>query len=422
MTTSPQATLFSDALKRLETASECVSIHPETLLFLQSPERAFEFSIPVRMDSGKLRLFQAFRVQHSLLRGPAKGGIRFHPNVSMDECKALSFWMTCKCAAVGVPFGGGKGGVAVNPKELSERELERLSRGYIRKIAEYLGPDVDIPAPDVYTNEKIMAWMADEYATIKGKIIPGVITGKPVAIGGSLGRTAATGQGAYYCVKFLEERLGWSQGEKTVAIQGLGNAGASLARSLFADGYLVVAVSDSQGGIFCSTGLDIPRLIEWKKLGKSLVEYLRSGNASPGTKEISNDELFALDVALLVPAALEKAITKQNAGSIKAKTIVELANGPIASDADELLHKKGIHVVPDILSNAGGVIVSYYEWVQNRTGEYWSEDSVKMKLKKQITEELAQVYNLKQKCGASVRTATYGWALQRLDAAATARM
>ncbi len=414
-----EVTLFGDALSRLKKAADSVDVSEETLTLLHSPTRALQVSIPVRMDNGELKTFQGFRVQHNLLRGPGKGGIRFHPQVCMDECQALAFWMTCKCAAVGIPFGGAKGGIRVNPKELSIKELERLSRGYIRLMAEYLGPDVDVPAPDVYTNETVMAWMMDEYSTMMGKSSPAVITGKPLSLGGCQGRSAATGQGAYYCVKTLEERLDWGTTKKSVAIQGFGNAGQSLAKSLYADGYHIVAISDSKGALYSASGLDIPRLLEWKRQGNSITSYLKKASQSylQDVKEITNEELLLLPVGLLVPAALERVITLENASKVKAKTILELANGPVTSEADEILYKNGVHLIPDILSNSGGVVVSYFEWVQNRSGEYWTEDTVNLKLKKMITEELQHIYNIKQRTKTDVRTATYAHALLRLDAA-----
>jgi len=416
-------TLFQDALTRLDTASEHVDVAPETLEILRSPARATQVSIPVVRDDGSLKVYTGYRVQHNMARGPAKGGIRFHPAVTMDECMALAFWMTCKCAALGVPLGGGKGGVVVHPKELSHRELEQLSRGYVRALADVLGPDADVPAPDIYTNETIMGWMMDEYSKIHRKYCPAVITGKPVPLGGCLGRAAATGKGAYFCVKTLEYQLVWGgDGRKTVAIQGFGNAGQSLAKSLYADGYHIVAVSDSKGGIFSPHGLDIPRLIDWKGQFKSVVTYPEEGDLAAGQEitQLTNEELLELDVGLLVPAALEKVITEKNASGIRASTILELANGPITSGADKILIERGVHIVPDILSNAGGVVVSYFEWVQNRQGLYWTEDQVNQQLKSKITEELKHIYMLKQRLQVDVRTASYAYALLRLDEAITA--
>ena len=410
--------LFQDALTRLDAAAEHVDVAPETLEILKNPCRAVQVSIPVDMDDGSLKVYTGYRVQHNVVRGPAKGGIRFHPSVTMDECMALSFWMTCKCAALGVPLGGGKGGIAVDPRGLSNSERERLSRGYVRALADVLGPNTDIPAPDIYTNEKVMAWMMDEYSKIARAYSPGVITGKPVSLGGCQGRAAATGKGAYFCVKTLDYQLDWGgDGKKTVAIQGFGNAGQSLARSLYADGYHIVAVSDSKGGIYSPHGLDIPRLIEWKNQLKSVVDYPKQvkGPAGQEFKPISNKEILELNVGLLVPAALEKVITKENANAIEARTILELANGPITSEADKTLNERGIHIVPDILSNAGGVVVSYFEWVQNRQGQYWTVDKVDRRLKEKINEELEQIYMLKQRLHVDVRTASYAHALIRLN-------
>lgn len=412
-----QYPLYQDALKRLEVAARHVKVQDETLKILQMPHRVIQVSIPVRMDSGKIEIFQGYRVQHSLARGPAKGGIRFHPNVNMDELQALAFWMTFKCAAVGLPYGGGKGGIIVDPKKLSQGEIERLSRGFIRLIADFIGPDLDIPAPDVYTNEQVMGWMVDEYSTIKGSWQPAVITGKPIALGGSNGRGVATGKGGYFCLKILEERSRWTPSKQTVAVQGFGNAGQSLAHSLFRDGYPIVAISDSKGGIYCKEGLDIPKLIEWKNSGHSLSDYLKEKGHTLKIEPLSNEALLTLDVQILVPAALEEVITKENAQKIKAPIIIELANGPTTSEADAILYKKGCLLVPDILANSGGVSVSYFEWVQNRSGYYWSEEEVTRKLKELLSDEFQSIYALKEDLNIDMRTATYAHALKRLDVA-----
>lgn len=410
--------VFDDALKNMEKAAEHVKVNPETLLKLRQAQTILEVSIPVRMDDGSLKVFTGYRVQYNRSRGPGKGGIRFHPNVSLDEVKALAFWMTFKCAAVGLPFGGAKGGVIVDPKKLSTRELEHLSRGYIRQIADFIGPNRDIPAPDVYTNERIMAWMMDEYSTICHELVPAVITGKPIALGGSKGRAGATGRGGYYCLKFLEEHLSWNHQMKTVAIQGFGNAGTSLATLLFADGYKIIAVSDSKGGVFSKNGIHIPELIKWKSSGKSISDILNTDyGIAEKLEPITNEELLALDVQLLIPSALEGVLTKENAHKVRAKVIVELANGPVTSEADKILESSQILVIPDIIANAGGVIVSHFEWVQNRMGEYWSEDDVNAKLKKTLFEELRSVYEFKQEHQIDMRTAAYAYALKRLDEA-----
>lgn len=366
--------VFFDALKRLDRAADLSEIDPEALESLKSPEAALEVSVPVRMDDGSLETFTGYRVRYNDTRGPAKGGIRFHPDVTIGEVKALALWMTLKCAVVGIPFGGGKGGVAVNPKALSRMELERLSRSYIQQIADFIGPDTDVPAPDVYTNAMIMGWMFDEYSKIMRRRTPGVITGKPLPLGGSLGREDATGRGAYYCVKELERLREWDPRRIRVAVQGFGNAGQHVARLLHDDGYLVVGVSDSQGAIYRPDGFDVPSLIEVKNSSRRLrAVYCEATLCELVDAEIiSNDELLELDVDVLLPAALENQITAENASRVRVPVIIEVANGPITSDADDMLNAKGTLVVPDILANAGGVTVSYFEWVQNRQGLCWN--------------------------------------------------
>ena len=406
-----QYPLFNDALSYLQLASEHTDVSQETIDQLKVPALIMEASIPVRMDNGSLKIFKGFRVQHNLARGPGKGGIRYHPDVNLDELQALSFWMTFKCAAVGLPFGGAKGGIIVDPKQLSKRELELLSRGYIRQIADIIGPDRDIPAPDVYTNETIMGWMMDEYSQISRKRVPAVITGKPLALGGSRGRNVATGLGAYYCVKLLEESSNWSAEDKTITIQGFGNAGQSLAYSLYEDGYRIVALSDSTGGIYKEDGLDIPQLISWKNSGKSFKDIAKG----PGVKIVTNEELIGLKAQIFAPAALEGTLTKANAAQVKAKYIVELANGPTSSEADKILNEKGVTIIPDILANAGGVIVSWFEWMQNRQGDSWSEEQVRTRLNQKMREEFLAISRLAQEKKISIRTATYVHALQRLD-------
>jgi glutamate dehydrogenase (NADP+) len=406
--------LFDDALARLDRAAPMADVDEETLLRLRRPEQVLHVSIPVRMDDGSLRIFEGMRVRHSTIRGPGKGGIRYHPDVNLDEVKALAFWMACKCAVVDIPYGGAKGGICVNPKELSSAELERLSRGFIRPIADAIGPDIDIPAPDVYTNETIMAWMADEYAKIKRQWIPGVITGKPVELGGSLGRDDATGRGGYYCIVELAKRRKWNPSKVRVAVQGWGNASQHCARLLASDGYRIVAASDSTGGVHRAEGLDFSSLMEVKnKTGRLQAAALRAD-------AVTNAQLLEVDAELLIPGALEDQITADNARRIKAHAIVELANGPTTAEADQILADRDVIVVPDILANAGGVTVSYFEWAQNRAGVYWELADVHQRLKTIMTREFNTVYELMETKRTDMRTAAYAHALSRISAAVRA--
>lgn len=414
--------LLDDAGTRLAKALEHATLSPDAVERLKMPKQSLIVRIPVRMDTGDLRIFQGFRVRFDDTRGPTKGGIRFHPNVNLDEVQSLAFWMTFKCAVLDLPYGGGKGGVTVNPRELSPFELERLSRGYINGIADAIGPDIDIPAPDVYTNAMVMGWMMDQYNTIHRRLTPGVITGKPLAMGGSLGREAATGQGAFFVMETLLPKLGIKPGA-TAAVQGFGNAGAQVAELLHKAGYKVVAVSDSRGGIYAKEGLDIPSVKEAKESTRALrAVYCEDSvcNLMEHTT-LSNEELLELEVDILVPAALENQITEENAGRIKAKTIFEVANGPITSGADAILDERGIVVAPDILTNAGGVTVSYFEWVQNRTGLYWTLEEVESRLKARMTTEAGRLWDLSRERGLSLRTAAYVYALKRIGAAMDAR-
>ena len=416
--------LFQSALRRLEDAAKHCDADPETLQRLRHPMATLHVSVPLRMDDGSLKIFEGYRVRHNDILGPTKGGLRFHPQVDLGEVKSLAFWMTCKCAAVGIPFGGGKGGITVDPKELSKLELERLSRGFIQQVAGFIGPDVDIPAPDVYTNPTIMGWMVDEYSRVHRRRLPAVITGKPVPLGGSLGREEATGRGAYHCVKELEKRRGWSPSEIRVAVQGFGNAGQHVASLLHGDGYRVVAISDSRGGAHREAGLDIPRIVEEKNRSHSLSGiYCRCSVTecdpceNEGTRNITNAELLELEVDILVPAALEDQLTKENADRIKAGVIVEVANGPTSPEADEILEEKGALVVPDILANAGGVTVSYFEWLQNRAGDHWSLDKVRECLATQMSKAFSDIYSRIEGGKMSFRTAAYVQALERIDSA-----
>ena len=415
--------LLTDANRRLERAYKYVTISEDAVERLKAPKASLKVSIPVRMDNGSLRVFEGYRVHFDDTRGPTKGGIRFHPQVNLDEVQSLAFWMTFKCAALNIPFGGAKGGVTLNPKELSKAELERLSRGYIDAISNFIGPDTDIPAPDVYTNPMIMGWMMDQYSIIRQRRTPAVITGKPVALGGSLGRTTATGTGAFYVLEAIMTRLGASTSAKTVAIQGFGNAGSVVARHLFDAGYIIVAVSDSRGGIYTPDGLDIPSIQKFKSDTRAVKAVYCDDSVCSLVEHtvITNEELLRLDVDILIPAALENQITVTNADQIQARYIFEVANGPISPAADDILEAKGVMVFPDILVNAGGVTVSYFEWVQNRSGLYWSLEDVNQRLKHQIVTATETIWQIAQEYKISARTAAYVHALASLGAAIDAR-
>ena len=413
---------FQRALRRLDEAARHMDIAAETLERLRFPKAVLMASIPLRRDDGSLQIFEGYRVHHSDLLGPGKGGLRYHPEVDLEEVKALAFWMSCKCAVLGLPYGGAKGGIAVNPKKLSMLEVERLSRGFIRRIADFIGPGTDIPGPDVNTNERIMGWMMDEYSQVVRQRTPAVITGKPVALGGSRGRSGATGYGGYVCVRELAKIRGWEPEKTTIAVQGFGNVGQEIARLLRQDGYRVVAVSDSGGGIYREEGFDVPSLIHAKNQQRKLEAlYCESSVCETvSASEISNKELLELDVDVLIPAALEDVITKDNAAAVQAKVILELANGPTTIEADGILEERGVTVVPDILANAGGVTVSYYEWVQNRSGEYWSEAEVLERLDARMCEQFRNVLEVAESKQLSLRTAAYVVALERIGAAAEA--
>jgi glutamate dehydrogenase (NADP+) len=415
--------LLADANKRLEKALKYVAISEDAIEHLKFPQASLSVSIPVRMDDGSLKIFQGYRVRYNDTRGPTKGGIRYHPNVSMDEVQSLAFWMTFKCAVVNLPFGGAKGGITLNPKALSRMELERLSRGYVDAIADFIGPDIDIPAPDVYTNPMIMGWMMDQYSIIQRKITPAVVTGKPLSMGGSLGRDTATATGAFFAIETIMSKLDRLPQETTVAVQGFGNAGAVVAELLSQAGYKVVAVSDSQGAIYAKQGLDIPSIRQYKLSSRGMKAVYCQDTVcnSVEHESISNEELLALDVDVLVPAALENQITEANVNDIKAKLIFEVANGPITSAADKILEEKGISVFPDILVNAGGVTVSYFEWVQNRSGLYWTLEDVNQRLRQKIVEETNKIWKIAQELSISMRTAAYVHALNRLGEAINAK-
>ena len=414
--------VFTDALRNLDHAAEVGEIDVEVVERLRHPQAIMQVAVPVRLDDGSLRTFEGYRVRHDDTRGPAKGGIRFHPDVDLSEVKALALWMTLKCALVDIPFGGAKGGVVVDPKDLSPLELERLSRGFVAALGDFVGPDTDIPAPDVYTNEMVMGWMVDEYSRARGRRIPAMTTGKPIALGGSQGRDQATGRGAYEALKVVEERESWTPDETTVAVQGFGNAGRSVARLLHADGYRVVAVSDSKGGIHAPDGLDVPALADQKAQKRELTAVYSDGKVgdTDDADEITNEDLLALDVDVLIPAALEGVVTEDNAKDVRAGWVVEVANGPTTSAADAILREQGVRVLPDILANAGGVVVSYFEWVQNRQGLAWTLDEVEGRLHEVVQRATEEVLDHADDHDVDLRTAAYVLALHRLEAAITA--
>ncbi|MDO8553919.1 MAG: Glu/Leu/Phe/Val dehydrogenase [Candidatus Micrarchaeota archaeon] len=397
--------VFENAEKQLDKAKKHIKLAQETEETLKLPKESFAFSIPVRMDNGHLNVYQGFRVRYNDARGPTKGGIRYHPGVTLDEVTALAFWMTIKCAVIDIPYGGGKGGIIVDPHKLSKAELERLSRGWMRAASRIVGPQRDIPAPDVYTTPQIMAWMMDEYSTIVGQYSPAVITGKPLSVGGSLGRGYSTALGGYFSVREAVKKVHVG---KKVAVQGFGNAGAHMARLMAQDGFTIVAVSDSKGGAHLDSGFDFKKLEDVKAKDGRVDAY-------PGSKKITNEQLLELDVDILVLAALENTVTKDNVSKVKAKMIVELANGPVTPEADDVFHKNGQFLIPDVLANSGGVCVSYFEWVQNLYGHYWTENNVNEKLEQKMVKEFNATFEIHKSKSVDMRTAAYVLALGRID-------
>jgi glutamate dehydrogenase (NAD(P)+) len=404
---------FEIAQKQLDEAAEHLKLDHATHMMLREPMRELHVLIPVRMDSGEVKVFKGFRVQYNDAKGPTKGGIRFHPEETIDTVRALAAWMTWKTALLDLPYGGGKGGVICNPKEMSETEKERLARGYIRALGEFIGPEKDIPAPDVYTDPQIMAWMMDEFSKLRGYNTPGVITGKPIPLGGSLGRMDATARGGMYTLREAAKVKGVNLKDATVAIQGYGNAG-QFAHKLVCEmfGAKVVAVSDTKGAIYSKDGLDFEKVLEHKKRTGSVVEF--PGSDLIGRGEDGNRELLELDVDILIPAAIEDVITEENAGRIKGKIIVELANGPTTPEADHILHKNGKFVIPDFLANAGGVTVSYLEWVQNITGYYWPIERVYEELDRKMTKAFNDMYERYETHKVHPRLAAYLVAINRV--------
>ena len=402
------------AQRQLDEVAGLIGLQDSIHGFLRQPKRVLEVSVPCRMDNGGFRMFTGYRVQHNMSRGPGKGGIRFHPDVTLDEVKALAMWMTWKCALVNIPFGGAKGGVICDPKNMSMQELENLTRRFTSEISIIIGPEKDIPAPDVYTTPQIMAWIMDTFSMQHGFSIAGVVTGKPVSIGGSLGRDKATARGCLYVVDEAMDTLGKQRQGARVAIQGFGNAGMYAAQLMSQVGYHIVAVSDSQGGVANDDGLDVRGLIAHKAETGSVVGF-------KGGDRITNHDVLEYDCDVLVPAALEKVITAANAPNIKAKIVAEAANGPTLPEADDILFERGIMVLPDILANAGGVTVSYFEWVQDLQANFWEEEEINQRLKRIMTRSFREAFDQAKRHGVSMRKGAYCVAVERVAEATKLR-
>lgn len=402
-----EGNLCKKCMSELEDLYIYLELTTEELDLLDMPRRSFTVHFPVHMDSGKTKMFVGHRVQYNDARGPAKGGIRFHPELTLDDVRDLAFLMSLKCAVVNIPFGGAKGGVAVNPKELSRSELERVTRAYIRAIADYIGPFKDIPAPDVYTDEKIMVWILDEYERIKGEHVPAVVTGKPIELGGSKARSYSTSLGGIHVLEEALNKTGVEKSEVCIAVQGFGNVGENAARILYGTGYKITAVSDSKGGIIKEEGLDIPEVMKHKSKTGSVTDF-------PGSKNITNDELLVSECEILIPAALSEQLNENNAPDVKAKIILELANAPTTIEADDVFLNRKILVIPDILANAGGVVVSYFEWIQNLNNDYWEEEKVLQRLKDTMISSFNDVYALCHEEDCSMRRAAYQLAVKRI--------
>ncbi len=405
---------FELAKSQLRKVGEVFALDPNLIRVLSQCKKAVEVSIPVQMDDGSIEVYLGYRVTHNIARGPSKGGIRYHPAVTRDEVKALSMWMTWKCALMGLPFGGAKGGVVCDPKKLSEKELERLTRRFTSEIINDIGPERDIPAPDVGTDGRVMAWIFDTYSMNKGHSVLGVVTGKPLSVGGSLGREEATARGALYCIQALSVKQGARISEYSVAVQGFGNVGAHLARLLQEEGAKVVAVSDSQSGVHNPDGLDISAALAHKQ-ERGVLAGLANAEA------VTNEELLELQVDILAPCALEQVITEENADRIKARVICEGANGPVTPTADAILEDRGVLVLPDVLANAGGVVVSYFEWVQGLQEYFWREDEVNAKLHDIVARAFEEAWQARERYDTSLRMASYGLAVQRVTEATTTR-
>jgi glutamate dehydrogenase (NAD(P)+) len=399
---------FQNAMRQFDDAAKLLKLDPGLLDVIKKPRRSIILELPVKMDDGSLRIFTGYRVQHSIIRGPAKGGIRYHPGVTLDEVKALAAWMTFKCAVVGIPFGGAKGGVTCDPHKMSKGELERLTRRYTAELMDVIGPDRDVPAPDVNTDQQIMAWVMDTYSMHERRTVTAVVTGKPVAMGGSLGRREATGRGVQFCVRAMARHLRLPLKGLSIVVQGFGNVGSVAADLLAKDGCTITAVGDVNGAIYNKNGLVIPALLEHMSRKGTVVGF-------KGGKPVALDQLLLLDCDVLIPAALENVITRKNAAKIKAQIIAEGANGPTTPEADAILNKKGVYVIPDILCNAGGVTVSYFEWVQDRMGYFWDEDEINHRLEVIMNRSFHDVLQLATEYNVSLRVAAFMLAIQRVS-------
>ncbi len=399
--------IFNAMLQEFDGAARLLGLDPGIWKILTNPKRQIAVSCPVQMDNGEIEVFTGYRVQYNITLGPAKGGIRYHPDVTLDEVTALAAWMTWKCAVAHVPFGGGKGGIICDPTRMSRRELEALTRRYVAEIIDAIGPDKDVPAPDVNTNDQIMAWVMDTYSMHVGYTATAVVTGKPIEMGGSLGRREATGRGVMIVTREAAKHLGLDINSATVAVQGFGNVGSVSADLLAKTGAKVVAVTDWKGGVYNAAGLDIAKMLDYAKQHKTIDGF-------PGGEPIENEQLFGLDVDVLVPAALENQITMENAPIIKAKIVAEGANGPTTPEAHRHLHERGVFVIPDILANAGGVTTSYFEWVQDRHGYFWEEEEVNHRLEAKMVEAFRDVLDTSVRYKADMRTAAYIVAINRV--------
>jgi len=397
------------AQKQIDIVSEIMGLDPNIRRYLKRVERSLIVSIPIMMDDGKLQIFEGYRVHHSTIRGPGKGGIRYSPDVNLDEVKALATWMTWKTSLLNLPLGGSKGGICVDPFKLSKKELEKLTRRYTAEIINIIGPDIDIPAPDVNTNAQVMAWIMDTYSMQKGRTIPGVVTGKPIEIGGSVGRESATGRGLFYVLEALCNKLNYDLKSMNIIIQGFGNVGGWIADILYTYGSKILAISDISGGIYSDNGLNVKELLEWRNQGKFLRDFHKNDY-----KHISNDEFFSIKCDVLIPAAMENQITQVNADQINCKIILEGANGPTTPEADKILHNKSTYIVPDILANAGGVCVSYFEYLQDIHSYFWDLDRVNKELKDIIVNAFEKVFKISKEKNLPLREAAYIIALSRV--------